>query len=354
MISAPAFKQYYARTDSMSHRQRQFYDYWLKEWQKGKPISVEGQVSYLFCYLYSVLEKGPEKALPELIRLRDAYSNEEQVFAYCCRWISDCYVVLGQYHDALEAYPILSPDARSSYSTDALLSLKALVGSHVSGRDIITLCGPNVTAFGKKHLNKIIQYIEVILEAQERNTGVNILTEWIKDSRQHPYSVFGGSYHCNTVGITAYDFSLNEKVTDYVEQITREAENTVREEAGIPKVGEGWVGETELYYEIKTAFPNLRVEHHARPEWLHNQHLDIYIPELSIAIEYQGIQHEVPVEYFGGEKAFNHRQHLDAKKRRHCKQNDVHLMYVYPNYILQDIIEIIGKERFKQEVHNGN
>lgn len=368
MSRVPSFKQYFAKVSDMNSQQRQFYDYWLKTWQKNKPINVDGNISYLFCYLYSVLEqgtdqetpkiiyadhnittsfrslphiseKGAERILPELIRLKVAYSNEEHFASYCSRWISDCFVFLGRYGDAVEAYPKLSPDARSSYGTDSLLSLRVLTGDHLSGRDVLTLCGPNVTAFGKKYLDKVMQYIDVILEARERQSGFNILTEWTKDSHQHPYSVFGGSYYCTTVDITAYDFSLNEKVIGFAKQLTREAENTVREEAGLPKVGEGWVGETELYYEIKSAFPNLQVQHHARPEWLHNQHLDIYMPELSIAIEYQGIQHEAPVEYFGGEQAFNHRQRLDARKHRRCKRNGVHLIYVYPGYVLRDILE---------------
>ena len=137
---------------------------------------------------------------------------------------------------------------------------------------------------------------------------------------------------------------MNKGVVDLVKQLTREAENTVREEADFPKVGEGWVGETELYYGIKTALPNLQIQHHARPDWLHNQHLDIYIPELSIAIEYQGIQHDVPVEYFGGEQAFNHRQRLDTSKRRRCKRNGVHLVYVYPGYVLRDVLEQLRKD----------
>jgi len=373
MSSVPVFKQYYASVSDMNSQQRQFYDYWLKAWQEGKPINVEGQVSYLFCYVYSVLgrivdvspeithlnegitvslpsrpkilSKSAEEALPELIRIREAYSNEENFVACCCSWISDCFVILGRFRDAIVAYPLLSPDARSSHSTDALLSLRVLVGDRVSGRDVLTLCGPNATAFGKKYLDKTIQYIEVILEAHERETGVNILTEWVNNSRKHPYYVFTGTHYSTTVDILAYDFSLNEKVTDFVKQLTREAENTVREEAGLPKVGEGWVGEAELYYGIKAALPHLQVQHHARPEWLYNQHLDIYIPELSIALEYQGMQHEIPVEYFGGEQAFNHRQRLDARKRRRCKRNGVHLIYVYPDYKLQDIIEIIRKNK---------
>ena len=59
---------------------------------------------------------------------------------------------------------------------------------------------------------------------------------------------------------------------------------------------------TELYYKIKETFPNEKVVHHGKPSWLGQQHLDIYFPYKNIAIEYQGLQHQEPVEFFGGKK----------------------------------------------------
>lgn len=372
MSAVPKFKQYYASMRDMNSQQKQFYKSWLKAWQKGQPIDVEGQVSYLFCYVYSILEKsaknelpeivhssdgtivshywqakiserGAEEALPELIRIRDAYSNEKIFVSGCSRWISDCLVILRRYREALDTYPVLFPDARSSYATDSLLSLKVNIGSHVSGRDVLTLCGPKVTEFGKKHLDIVMQYIETILRSRELNTEINTLKEWMKDTHQGPYQVFNGTiYNSSVTDIECYSFSLNKGVVDLVKQLTREAENTVREEAGLPKVGEGWVGETELYYEIKTALQKLQVQHHARPDWLHNQHLDIYIPDLNAAIEYQGIQHREPIEFFGGPRALDNRLRLDAKKRRCCQRNGVRLIYVRSGYVLRDVLEQLG------------
>ena len=76
-----------------------------------------------------------------------------------------------------------------------------------------------------------------------------------------------------------------------IKRIVRECENTVREEMDLPKIGEGWISETELYYQIKKAFPREIVIHHGRPAWLGRQHLDVYLPKKNIAIEYQGNQH---------------------------------------------------------------
>ena len=63
-----------------------------------------------------------------------------------------------------------------------------------------------------------------------------------------------------------------------------------------------------------------------RPEWLGRQSLDIYIPSLRTAIEYQGIQHYMPVEFFGGEEALIQRKELDRQKKQLCEDNGVRLV----------------------------
>lgn len=370
MSNVPPFKQYYASVTDMNPQQKRFYELWLKAWQKGQSIDVEGNVSYLFCYVYSILAKnlteqsiksiysnnkamvtttygrvtisarGAKDALPALINIRDKYSHEINFVESCSRWISDCFVILHRYKEAIDAFPPLFPSSRSSYQTDCLLSLKANIGGHISGRDVLTLCGPKVTGFGNRNLENVMQYIEAILRARENNTEVNTLMEWIKLVERQPYQVFGGTVYVSSVpDLECFLFSQSRDVIDVVTQFTREAENTVREESGLPKVGEGWISETELYYKIKSALLNLQIEHHARPDWLHNQHLDIYLPELGIAIEYQGLQHEEPIEYFGGQQAFEKRKRLDEKKRRLCQRNNVRLIYVYPDYVLQHVLK---------------
>ena len=63
-----------------------------------------------------------------------------------------------------------------------------------------------------------------------------------------------------------------------------------------------------------------------RPEWLGRQSLDIYIPSIRTAVEYQGIQHYSPVDFFGGEDALLQRKELDEQKRTLCEENGVRLI----------------------------
>jgi len=114
--------------------------------------------------------------------------------------------------------------------------------------------------------------------------------------------------------------------------LLRRAENEVRDVHGVPVIGSGWVGESELFDLVRSAFPNQVVMRHARPEWLSPQHLDVYMPSVSLALEYQGRQHYEPVEFFGGEAAFRRQQQRDQRKREACRKAGCTLIDVLPGY----------------------
>ena len=65
-------------------------------------------------------------------------------------------------------------------------------------------------------------------------------------------------------------------------------------------------------------------QYHA--EWLGRKSLDVYIPSLNTAIEYQGIQHYEPLEIFGGEENFKIQQQRDMEKKKLCAENGVRLI----------------------------
>ena len=84
-----------------------------------------------------------------------------------------------------------------------------------------------------------------------------------------------------------------------------------------------WKREDELYRLVTKLFPTQAIRREASPPWLGQQRIDIYIPELKLAIEHQGEQHYRPIEGFGGEEAFAKVQERDKRKRVLCKQNGV-------------------------------
>ena len=125
---------------------------------------------------------------------------------------------------------------------------------------------------------------------------------------------------------------------------SHEPENRVRKRYGIPLVGEGWISETALYKTIKKIFPNHEVIHHGTPNWLGSMHLDVYIPELKIAFEYQGRQHFEAIEYFGGKDGLERLKERDRKKFELCEENGIRLFYInegqdFSEEILRDILK---------------
>lgn len=123
------------------------------------------------------------------------------------------------------------------------------------------------------------------------------------------------------------DHVLIQEESELITDFWKEAENEVRERHGLPRIGEGWVSEAELLQLVKDTFPNDRVVHHARSSWLGRQHLDIFLPRRNVAIEYQGKQHFVPIDFFGGLEGLYKAQKRDKIKSELCAQNGVKLIY---------------------------
>lgn len=89
-----------------------------------------------------------------------------------------------------------------------------------------------------------------------------------------------------------------------------------------------WITENQLYQILRRLLKGMEVIQHARPTWLEPQHLDVYVPQAGIAIEYMGKQHFEPLDFFGGEAAFQMVIERDRKKAELCKNHGVELIRV--------------------------
>ncbi len=123
---------------------------------------------------------------------------------------------------------------------------------------------------------------------------------------------------------TDYLMLDHNPLEDICDEILRDSENRLRVRHGLPKVGEGWVSETKLYNLVKALFGDAK--QHARPKWLGQQHLDIFVASRSLAIEYHGSQHFEAVDYFGGEESLANTRERDKRKRQKCKKAKVKLI----------------------------
>jgi hypothetical protein len=117
----------------------------------------------------------------------------------------------------------------------------------------------------------------------------------------------------------------------YIDQLIREGQDKrtataeIQRRLGISR----WKSEAELHQIVKAIFPDVLVQREASPPWLGRQRLDIYMPTLKLAIEYQGAQHFSPVAAFGGEAGFARARERDELKKNLCEANGIELVYVH-------------------------
>ncbi|MFA4843964.1 MAG: hypothetical protein WC632_03320 [Candidatus Margulisiibacteriota bacterium] len=131
---------------------------------------------------------------------------------------------------------------------------------------------------------------------------------------------------------------LGNAFLELVDDILREAENLLRENHNLPRIGEGWVSEVALFNLVKKKYKDAQL--HGSPDWIKPQHLDIYIPSKNIAFEYQGRQHYEPVAFFGGINSFTRLKKLDRRKAKRCKSNNAVLIeWKYDDPINMDALE---------------
>lgn len=162
-------------------------------------------------------------------------------------------------------------------------------------------------------------------------------------------STYWLSYNECELGFGSYTGDKDNSFIYYVENIIRETfsvfidtlQNKFRLSKGLPKIGEGWISETDLYYKLKEYFSETEVIHHGRTKWLGKQHIDIWFPQYKIGVEYQGEQHHKPIDYFGGKESFIQNQKRDERKKRLFKENNSFLVEVLPNYNIDDVIRDI-------------
>jgi len=67
-----------------------------------------------------------------------------------------------------------------------------------------------------------------------------------------------------------------------------------------------------------------------------------------ILCEFQGLQHEQPVDFFGGIKTFESQKRRDEIKKEYCIKNNYRLLEIY-HYDYDNIEKILGKEILEQK-----
>ncbi|MCQ6285594.1 MULTISPECIES: hypothetical protein [Bacillus cereus group] len=293
----------------------------------------------------------------KLLNLEILYKNDfPKVSHYVNGWLGDAFLFLGDFESAwkytskreyrdwarhLEDFLNLGcRDKNQKLSADSI--------------DSIFNISENLTEFGNNNLQSIKQTINQYLDDFHRKHKQNLLYYSLGQNKikkaDYEKHLFTGISDVRLIVKVSFENSktLYKPINKQVGEFIRECENRYRAENNLPLIGEGWISETVLYYQMKELFPSHQVLSHAKLDFLGLQHLDIYFPELKLAIEYQGEQHSKPVSRFGGEKAFQLNRERDARKKDLCEKNGVSLLYAYPGYdlrsVVNEIIQVVDKK----------
>ncbi|MEX2411677.1 MAG: TerB N-terminal domain-containing protein [Candidatus Paceibacterota bacterium] len=405
--SVPEFNEYYPTLEGANPDQRNYYQWFLNELGKGNTPDIEGNLSYIFIFLYDTINRFIKdrdyRKLSYKFDLINLYLEEyEKLNSYVHLWRSDAALLVENWKEVWEH--------RRNDKIDTTILYQCISNEpsiRIIAKDLYSLIGnnPGLTNFGSDNINEVNNVANRILSKIQESEGRNFLRSYldkynwdalneedmmqIADDCEYLYSIrkFKNalkkvSKSQSTITYTLFPSIVTEMETqietyssdgvniemdistradrpkksitsvnpiiDLVliakcKLLLRESENLLREEKGLPRIGEGWISETQLYQEIKNHFKDTAVVQHARPEWLKPQHLDVFLPIHKIAIEFQGAQHIRPVDYFGGEKAFKQQKKRDERKAKLCQENHCHLIEVYQGYNKTEVLKKISK-----------
>lgn len=356
---------------SLNEEQLRFYQDYKTFFLDGKYIDINGNDNYSFILFYDFIENhnsDVNKLQGHLNNLSTFYPKTKQ---HVESKIVDLLESVGDFETSWD-----------NISKETYINIKDIIEYEsklnrelLTGELIIKIAGfSHLTEFGQNNIDKIQPCIDKqLIEYKEEkkskffdlfikaNRPINIL-HIVKDKATYEYD---SKYYENFfLSKTEYNYYkaidesqiesgyinplphvVEKAILNQCRLIIKRSEDAYRESIGMPRVGEGWISETELFYKISEHFNDEEVIQHASPEWLGRQHLDIYFPKLNIGIEYQGAQHYEPIEFFGGQEAFEKTQERDARKKELCREFKCHLICVEKGYDLMEIVNEIENKR---------
>ena len=337
-----------------------FYRRFRDEFLKGVFLDLEGNENYAFVLLYD---------------LQDRLKSDPDALCLALDTLARCYPQTKSYaDDAIMHLPGKDAAERTrrklveggNFSVYLIRHFEDVHGCSLVDADVAFGMArrSQLTSFGQNNAEEIKPFLYARVKAAEGRYGVSFLDIFF--DRGLPYKKVEGKYSPDYYAsfyedkeafkfykdlddrYVSGDFYWKETyhvvehaVLEYLSSMLRLAEDDYRVSVGIPKIGEGWVNETDLFYKVKGRFPECEVVHHGQPKWLGRQHLDIFFPKENVAIEYQGIQHYKPVSIFGGEAGFVATQERDKRKAALCKKNRCKLIYVDESHSFEDVVKMI-------------
>jgi hypothetical protein len=356
----PLGKLYCRPWRGLSSRQQSFYDELKSQLRNGFYPDVRPWVSYLFLYADELVRNarcdGFKYTLYALLDLAEAYYETPELVSYCRHSAYDCLLALEQYEEFLELSEPVEPFGADCHRSNLRLNVQYILGRDGLGVDLFRMAEGKVTPIARRHPGIFRELLDrcFLEEAAINGPWLRRTIEKLGVTEpQYEHRLFGLPGLKIFCFYAACEFDSCTKrfrynFNDVIAECGRKAENVLRDQLGIPRIGEGWIGETTLYHALRDAFPETIIVHHGRPNWLGRQHFDVWFPKWRIAVEYHGPQHFQPVDFFGGAEAYESTVERDKRKFDLARTHGVRLIVVTPDLSHSEVIRQVRAAKSPQ------
>jgi hypothetical protein len=164
-----------------------------------------------------------------LLEIADQSPKEKRFyFEY---WAGDYCIGLGDFERALKVKPKPLLGKRNSMQAGDIMSLKLALNQHITGQDVVTIFGPQLTKFGREN---IVDFLHSRLSQIQKRENRSLLLEWIEGASIPPHRGMC-LFNCHasyiiTRKLIGYNFNLSPTAEPMCAELMRDDENTFREE----------------------------------------------------------------------------------------------------------------------------
>ena len=246
----------------------------------------------------TIAEKAPQGPVESALKAEDLGQPD---------LASDCWILAGDVRGARDVMAS-SPLGRTlTHYSQRRLNLTLMLGEPPSVRDLLAMANTPFTRWVLSHQEDTETQLELVFAEHEWTVGP--LEAWLLGRPGTRWSIYWTIFEGTRAGKQADGIRTpwlygNRQIQGFLKEAAP-PQRTVRERRVVYPISVKAGFPRRVYRLIEAEIGStVNVVHHGRPEGLGRQHLDVWIPEWKVAVEFQGDQHDRPVGFFGGDEAF--------------------------------------------------
>ena len=237
-MNIPDFYSPVPAIDVMGSLQKKFYNDLKKSLKNGRYPPVDGNISYLFAYLFELMNDldnlGYQELYNRLVALSVPYQNEAKFVLGCKNWGFDCLLLLGEHEKFLEVSDIDNPKdifKKCVHWSDLRCSVAYHACKPASAVDLFRMSPIRVGQNVKQSPERFRRVLEDVFEEYAEREG-----PWLErrmslppPPRKYLKRAFGGTrFSYDHVSIEGYCFYDSEEFLKMISKAGREAAKKMR------------------------------------------------------------------------------------------------------------------------------